>query len=161
MSLRAQIESEIRQGGPMPFSRYMEMCLYDPAYGYYSANAEQFGKAGDFYTASDVHAVFGRLVARQFEEMWRALDRPAKIEILELGPGRGLFARDVLDWTRKKFPDFFGAGTYTLQESSPALRAKLRKLCVNILIRAEQLFRGSGVRRLAAAFAALWGLKFR
>ncbi|MGA7292650.1 MAG: SAM-dependent methyltransferase [Terriglobales bacterium] len=111
----------------MPFSRYMEMCLYDPAYGYYSANAEQFGKAGDFYTASDVHAVFGRLVARQFEEMWRALDRPAKIEILELGPGRGLFARDVLDWTRKKFPDFFGAGTYTLQESSPALRAKLRE----------------------------------
>jgi SAM-dependent MidA family methyltransferase len=104
----------------------MQICLYDPSHGYYSRNAEQFGKAGDFYTSSDVHAVFGRLLARQFEEIWQALDRPPQIEILELGPGRGLFARDVLDWSKKKFRDFFTALTYTLQESSPALRAKLR-----------------------------------
>jgi len=45
------------------------------------------------YTSSDIHAVFGRLLARQFEEMWRALDRPRQIEIVELGPGRGLFAK--------------------------------------------------------------------
>lgn len=104
----------------------MQICLYDPSHGHYSRNAEQFGKAGDFYTSSDVHAVFGRLLARQFDEIWRALDHPAEIEILELGPGRGLFARDVLDWSHKKFPDFFAALTYTLLESSPALRAKLR-----------------------------------
>jgi len=126
VSLREQIEREIRECGPIPFSRYMEICLYDPAQGYYSAHAEQFGKAGDFYTSSDVHAVFGRLLARQFEELWRALDRPAQIEIVELGPGRGLFARDVLDWSKKKFPDFFASLTHTLQESSPALREKLR-----------------------------------
>ena len=125
MSLRQLIEREIRERGPIPFSRYMELCLYHPTEGYYSRTANQFGKAGDFYTSSDVHAVFGRLMARQFEEMWRALDRPAKLEILELGPGRGLFARDVLDWSKKKFPDFFVALTYTLQESSAALREKL------------------------------------
>ena len=127
MSLRARIEQEIRERGPVPFSRYMEICLYDPTQGYYSRNAEQFGKAGDFYTASDVHAVFGRLLARQFQDMWRALNCPLQIEILELGPGRGLFARDVLDWSKKKFPDFFAALTYTLQETSPALRARLRE----------------------------------
>jgi SAM-dependent MidA family methyltransferase len=125
--LRDQIEHEIRNRGLIPFSRYMDICLYDPSEGYYSRNAEQFGKAGDFYTSSDVHAVFGRLLARQFEEVWRALDRPHQIEILELGPGRGLFARDVLDWSNKKFPDFFAALTYTLQESSPALRKKLEQ----------------------------------
>jgi len=125
MSLRATIEQEIRERGPIPFSRYMELCLYDPVQGYYARNAEQFGKAGDFYTSSDVHAVFGRLLARHFDELWRTLDRPSQLEILELGPGRGLFARDVLDWSKKKFPDFFAALTYTLQESSPALRAKL------------------------------------
>ncbi len=125
LSLREKIEREIRERGPIPFSRYMEICLYDPAEGYYSRNAEQFGKAGDFYTSSDVHAVFGRLLARQFDEIWRALDSPPQIEILELGPGRGLLARDVLDWSNKKFPDFFAALTYTLQESSPALRGKL------------------------------------
>jgi SAM-dependent MidA family methyltransferase len=126
LSVREQIEQEIRQRGPIPFSRYMQICLYDPSHGYYSRNAEQFGKAGDFYTSSDVHAVFGRLLARQFEEIWQALDRPPQIEILELGPGRGLFARDVLDWSNKKFPDFFAALTYTMQESSPALRARLQ-----------------------------------
>jgi SAM-dependent MidA family methyltransferase len=125
MSLRQQIEGEIRERGPIPFSRYMEICLYDPVAGYYSRHAEQFGKAGDFYTSSDVHAVFGRLLARQFDQMWQALDRPPQLELLELGPGRGLFARDVLDWSRKKFPGFFAALNYTLQEASPSLRAKL------------------------------------
>jgi SAM-dependent MidA family methyltransferase len=125
-AVRQHVEREIRERGPMPFSRYMEICLYDPAGGYYSANAEQFGKAGDFYTSSDVHVVFGRLLAHHFDEMWQALDRPPEIEILELGPGRGLFARDVLDWSKKKFPDFFAALTYTAQESSTALRDKLQ-----------------------------------
>ena len=126
MNLRQKIEQEIREHGPLPFSRYMEMCLYDPELGYYSSNAEKFGKAGDFYTSSDVHAVFGRVLARQFEEMWRALGKPEQMEILELGPGRGLFAQDVLDWSEKKFPDFYGALHYTLEERAPSLREKLR-----------------------------------
>jgi SAM-dependent MidA family methyltransferase len=126
VTLRQKIEQEIREQGPISFSRYMELCLYDPEHGYYSRNAEQFGKAGDFYTSSDVHAVFGRLMARQFEEMWRALGSPAQIEILELGPGRGLFAQDVLDWSEKKFPEFFHATHYSLVESSPVLRQRLQ-----------------------------------
>src|SRR5580658_5051134 len=124
--LRQKIEKEILEHGPIPFSRYMEMCLYDPELGYYSRNAEQFGKAGDFYTSSDVHAVFGRLLARQFDEMWRVLGSPSQIEILELGPGRGLFAQDVLAWSRKKFPAFFDAVRYSLAEGSPALRHRLQ-----------------------------------
>jgi SAM-dependent MidA family methyltransferase len=123
--LRQKIEQEIRERGPIPFSRYMELCLYDPEHGYYSRNAEQFGKAGDFYTSSDVHKVFGRLLARQFHEMWRALGSPQRIELIELGPGRGLFAQDVLDWSGKKFPDFFRALRYVLIESSPALRQRI------------------------------------
>jgi SAM-dependent MidA family methyltransferase len=74
-----------------------------------------------------VHAVFGRLLARQFEEMWRALGSPQQIELLELGPGRGLFAQDVLDWSEQKFPDFFRALRYILVESSPALRDRIKE----------------------------------
>ncbi len=121
-TLRKLIEQEIRDHGPIPFSRYMHLCLYHPELGYYSRNAGQFGKAGDFYTSSDVHAVFGRLLARQFDEMWRALGSPGRVDLVELGPGRGLFAQDVLDWSQKKFPDFFGALRYVLLEGSPALR---------------------------------------
>jgi len=103
----------------------MEFCLYDAEFGYYSRNAAQFGKAGDFYTSSDVHAVFGRLLARQFDEMWRALGSPEQITLRELGPGRGLFAQDVLDWSEKKFPEFFRALRYELVEQSAALRERI------------------------------------
>jgi SAM-dependent MidA family methyltransferase len=125
VSLREIIAGEIRRKGLLPFSRYMELCLYHPQHGYYSRNAAQFGKAGDFYTSSDVHAVFGRLLARQFDEMWRVLGSPAQIRIIELGPGRGLFARDALDWSQKKFPEFYAALQYGLVEVSPALRGAL------------------------------------
>ena len=124
-ALRHLLEEEIRERGPIPFSRYMEICLYHPELGYYSRAAEQFGKAGDFYTSSDVHAVFGRLLARQFEEMWQALGSPERITIKELGPGRGLFAQDVIDWAEKKFPDFYRALHYELVEESPALRQRI------------------------------------
>jgi SAM-dependent MidA family methyltransferase len=124
--LRQKIEQEIREHGPVPFSRYMELCLYDPEHGYYSRNAEQFGKGGDFYTSSDVHKVFGRLLARQFEEMWRVLGSPEQIEVRELGSGRGLFAQDVLDWSERKFPNFFRTLHYVLVESSPALRERIK-----------------------------------
>jgi len=123
--LRGIIEKEIRDRGPIPFSRYMELCLYHPELGYYSRNASQFGKAGDFFTSSDVHAVFGRLLARQFDEMWRAMGLPERIAVKELGPGRGLFAHDVLDWSEKKFPGFFQALQFLLVEQSPALREKI------------------------------------
>ncbi len=135
MSLREIIAQEIRERGPIPFSRYMELCLYHPELGYYSRNAEQFGKAGDFYTSSDVHAVFGRLLARQFEEIWRALGVPEQMEILELGAGRGLFAQDVLDRSENKFPEFFRALHYSLAERSPALRGKLKETLARFIER--------------------------
>src|ERR1051326_7544902 len=105
----------------------MELCLYHPELGYYSRNTEQFGKAGDFFTSSDVHAVFGRLLARQFEEIWRAVGSPKQFEILELGPGRGLFGRDVLDWSQKKFPEFLRSLRYSLLEQSSALQGRLKQ----------------------------------
>src|SRR5258708_23745088 len=79
--LREKIEQEIRDSGPIPFSRYMQLCLYDSEHGYYSRNARQFGKAGDFYTSSDVHKVFGRLLARHFDEICRALASPDRIDL--------------------------------------------------------------------------------
>ncbi|MGA9814497.1 MAG: SAM-dependent methyltransferase [Terriglobales bacterium] len=133
MSLRQIIEQEISERGPIPFSRYMELCLYHPELGYYSRNAEQFGKAGDFYTSSDVNAVYGRLLARQFDEIWRTLGSPPQIEILELGPGRGLFALDVLTWSEQKFPSFFKALQYSLAERSPKLRERLRGVLTRFL----------------------------
>ncbi len=113
----------------MPFSRYMALCLYGAGEipGYYSGDRQQFGKAGDFYTSSDVHAVFGRLLSRQFDQMWRALGAPERLDLVELGPGRGLLMQDVLDWSAKKFPHFAHVLKLTLVESSEGLRAKMQE----------------------------------
>jgi len=127
LTLREVICDDIRRGGPIPFSRYMELCLYHPQLGYYSRPTEQFGKGGDFYTSSDIHAVFGRLLTRQFEEMWRVLGSPEGIDLIELGPGRGLFACDVLDWSARQFPDFARALRYRLVEQSGGLRDRLQQ----------------------------------
>ena len=142
--LRRTIEQEIHLRGPISFSRYMELCLYDPEFGYYSRNAGQFGKAGDFYTSSDVHAVFGRLLARQFDEMWRALGSPERIVIRELGPGRGLFAQDVMDWSEKKFPEFFRALRYELVEQSSALRERIAQTLARRFEEGKAGFAGGG-----------------
>ncbi len=125
--LRDRIVEVIRREGPIPFSRYMRMCLYETGLGYYARPREQFGKAGDFYTSSDVHAVFGRLLCRQFEEMWRVAGSPKQLDLVELGPGRGLLALDVLDWAEKKFPEFAAALHYRLVETSEWLRDKLQE----------------------------------
>ena len=137
MTLREVIADEIRQNGPIPFSRYMELCLYHPELGYYSRAAERFGRAGDFYTASDVHAVFGRLLARQFEEMWKRLGAPGRIDLIELGPGRGLFARDVLDCCVQRYAEFAQALRYSLVEQSATLRARLQNRLSDHLARAS------------------------
>ena len=46
--LSALLREEIASHGPMPFSRFMERCLYTPGLGYYSAGKAKFGADGDF-----------------------------------------------------------------------------------------------------------------
>ena len=70
-------------------------------------------------------AAFWRGSSRRCGAHW--VRRPA-IELIELGPGRGLFAQDVLGWSEKKFPDFFRSLRYVLVESSPALRERIGKI---------------------------------
>ncbi|MEI7841519.1 MAG: class I SAM-dependent methyltransferase [Gallionellaceae bacterium] len=81
-----------RQGGWIPFSRFMELALYAPALGYYTAGARKFGEAGDFITAPELSSLFGRTVARQLIEVMQ-LSAP---HILELGAGSGKLALDIL-----------------------------------------------------------------
>ncbi len=96
--------------------------------GYYSRNAAQFGKAGDFYTSSDVHAVFGACWRGSSTRCGASWDLRNSITVKELGPGRGLFAQDVLDWSEKKFPEFFHALQYVLVEQFTGVAPANRRL---------------------------------
>ena len=94
--LKQIIASEIRESGPMPFSRFMELCLYHPSLGYYQRQEPITGPAGDFYTAPHVHALFGRTIGAWIQRM--ATDNDLEeVTVLELGPGNGQLARDILD----------------------------------------------------------------
>ena len=80
------------QSGWIPFARFMELALYAPGLGYYSAGARKFGAAGDFVTAPEISPLFGRTLARQLADIM-AQSAP---HILELGAGSGKLAADVL-----------------------------------------------------------------
>ena len=80
-------------GGAIPFARFMELCLYAPGLGYYSAGSRKFGAAGDFITAPEISPLFSRTLAHQYRAV---LDELEGGEILEIGAGSGRMAADSL-----------------------------------------------------------------
>lgn len=92
--LLAHVRQEIASSGPMPFSRYMERCLYAPGLGYYSAGKTKFGEAGDFITAPELGDLFARCVVRTVQPTLEVLGPDAMF--LELGGGSGSFAEAAL-----------------------------------------------------------------
>jgi SAM-dependent MidA family methyltransferase len=80
----------------MPFSRFMEIALYDEAGGYYAGGAERIGRGGDFFTSVSTGGVFGRLIAGQFLEMHALLGSSPDFTIVEQGANDGRLAADVL-----------------------------------------------------------------
>jgi SAM-dependent MidA family methyltransferase len=80
-------------GGFLDFEEFMQLALYAPGLGYYSAGAEKLGAAGDFVTAPEMSDLFSECVARQCAEMLHALGGG---EILEFGAGTGRMAATVL-----------------------------------------------------------------
>jgi len=94
----ARVEARVREeiaaaGGRIGFARYMQLVLYEPGLGYYSAGARKLGPAGDFVTAPEVAPVFGRCIAVQCEEILRGLGGG---DVLELGAGSGRMAAALL-----------------------------------------------------------------
>ncbi|KPK11636.1 MAG: hypothetical protein AMJ68_05060 [Acidithiobacillales bacterium SG8_45] len=86
------IQSEMA-GGPISFNRFMELALYAPKLGYYSAGKTKFGASGDFVTAPELGDVFARCVAHQCAQV---LDELKGGDILEAGAGNGTLAADML-----------------------------------------------------------------
>jgi len=124
--LDGRIRDEIRRAGPMTFARFMELALYDPAAGYYTAarggGASEAGpgRSGDFLTAPEAHPIFGWTVARHLESVWDALDRPDRFVVREHGAGTGAFAAGILDGLRRSGSRLLSAIRYQAVEASPA-----------------------------------------
>jgi len=108
-------------GGWISFADYMGTALYAPELGYYAAGARKFGAAGDFVTAPELTTLFGETLVVQIAEVLAQL--PGS-DLIELGPGTGRLAADVLSAlaARAALP-----GRYCLLEVSPDLRERQRK----------------------------------
>ncbi len=123
----ARVAAAIREaiadaGGILPFDRFMELALYAPGLGYYSAGASRFGTSGDFVTAPELSSLFGGCIARQAVELFDALGGG---DLLELGAGRGTLAADLLTAlaTADRLP-----GRYLILELSGTLREEQREM---------------------------------
>ena len=93
--LRQLIQEQVfAAGGSIPFSRFMELCLYAPGLGYYSAGATKFGATGDFVTAPELGPLFAACVADSVAPVLRQLGPEA--DFAELGGGSGAFAEVAL-----------------------------------------------------------------
>lgn len=116
--LAALLAERIRRFGPITFAEYMRECLYHPVHGYYSQ--PEVRRFADYYTSVDVHPIFGRLLARQFAEMWELLGRPREFQVVEAAAGTGRLANHVLSFAQACSPEFYQALRYVAVERSPA-----------------------------------------
>ncbi|MBV8803032.1 MAG: SAM-dependent methyltransferase [Gammaproteobacteria bacterium] len=113
-----------RENDILNFERFMELALYAPGLGYYSAGQHKLGEFGDFLTAPHISPLFAKSIARQFQQI--LLEIPDG-DILELGAGTGLFAKDLLLELEKLniLPK-----QYFILEVSADLRERQKKLLV-------------------------------
>ena len=131
--LVARIAGEIRRNGPMPFTRFMELALYDPEAGYYTAShgegegAAGPGRTGDFLTAPEGHPIFGWAIARHLESVWEALGRPTRFVVREYGAGTGALAAGILDGLRRADSGLREAIRYQAVDASETRLTALRR----------------------------------
>lgn len=111
----------VESGSWLAFDRYMALALYHPDEGYYGAGRARIGEGGDFDTATETSALFGRALAGQCAEVLGALGGG---DIVELGPGSGRLAEVVLG-------ELGALGMsprrYLLVEPAPGMRAAQRE----------------------------------
>lgn len=111
------LAERIRRDGPLPLPDYMGAV----ARAYY-AQPSVIGAAGDFITAPEISQTFGELIGLWSAVVWQSMGAPAKVHVVECGPGRGTLMRDFLR-AAERVPAFVAAAQVHLVEQSPTLRA--------------------------------------
>lgn len=104
------------------FAEYMELVLYHPQQGYYATSAQRISERGDFLTSPHLAADFGEMLTIQLYQIWQILGAPQTFQIVEMGAGTGLLANQILEYSRKVYPDFFQSIEYVIIEVAPAMQ---------------------------------------
>ena len=120
--LQEQLLQRVRRDGALTFADFMATALYEPFHGFYAAGKARIGRGGDFTTSVSTGALFGRLLARQFAECWKLLERPTRWTLVEQGAFDGRLSCDVLEALQLQEPECFAATTLFIVEPFPRFR---------------------------------------
>jgi len=132
--LQQKIIQKIKTEGPITFKTFMKMALYEPELGYYTSQNTKIGRAGDFYTSSHLHPVFGVMIGKQIEDMWEIMGKPDDFQIVEIGAGIGYICKDMLEYYKgssnkgQEAKDIFKHLQYIIIELNPIMREQQKNL---------------------------------
>ncbi|MBI4338794.1 MAG: SAM-dependent methyltransferase [Chloroflexi bacterium] len=112
-----EIRELIKRHGRITFAQFMQTILYSPGGGFYSSRASSIST--HFSTSPTSHPVFGALIARQLEEMWRFLGEPSPFHVVEVGSGDGALARSIVEASRQMAPGLAEAIRYVAADYDP------------------------------------------
>lgn len=90
--LEERLEARIAQAGALTYEGFVEAALYDESLGYYRAGKQE---RQDYYTSSEIHGLFGRLIGRYIEGLCGLLNVSA-VNVLELGGASGRLAAEIV-----------------------------------------------------------------
>lgn len=134
-SLEAIIRERLAASGAITFAEYMDLALYHPRFGYYTAGVPRVGwTRGDFFTSAHLHPLFGACIARQLAWMWETLKRPMPFVVREEGAGQGLLAEQVQTFAQEHIPALAGALRYQTVDVGSAAEAAPHIILSNELI---------------------------
>ncbi len=123
-ALARKLIAHIHAHGPITVDAYMDACLNDHEFGYYRRRTA-IGRAGDFITAPEISQVFGELIGLWCAVVWQQMGSPARVNLIELGAGRGTLMADALRATRM-LPEFRSAVAVHILDQNPVLIAMQR-----------------------------------
>jgi SAM-dependent MidA family methyltransferase len=113
--------ARITASGPLTVAQYMDLCLNDAEHGYYRTQ-RVLGRTGDFITAPEITQVFGELIGLWVAVAWQQMGSPSRVNLIELGAGRGTLLADALRAARL-VPGFRDAVAVHILDRNPALIA--------------------------------------
>ena len=118
----------IENNGSISFYDFMDSCLTNEQFGYYSTKELSWNHLGDYQTSPEIHPIFGALWAKQIHECWLKMSQPNQITLIEIGGGSGIFMSSIANYLKKEHPNFFNKIDFILVDVSEKRLNQQKKL---------------------------------
>ena len=123
-NLKLFLIERIKKFGAIRLDEYINICMLHPKWGYYN-NLKPIGTEGSFITSPEISQIFGEIIAAWIQDIYSRINNNfSKINLIELGPGRGILMVDILK--NLKLKNF---NTHLIEQSRHLQKIQKEKLC--------------------------------